>query len=73
MVEHILLTNFDNIEDLGEVDLDNSSEDLSHMDSPEVEAYSSDKTSCQYLKISLNNFGWSYVRITFWILSTVES
>ena len=57
MGKHILSTSFDNIEDLGEVDLDNSSEDLNHIDSPEAGVYSSDRTSCQYPKVSLNNFG----------------
>ena len=56
-MEHTPSTSFDDIEDLGEVDLDNSSEDLNHVDSTEVEVYSSDKTSCQYLKITSNNIG----------------
>ncbi len=57
MVEHTPSTHFDNIEDLGKVDLDNSSGDLKYVDLPKIEVYSSGKTSCQYLKISLNNFG----------------
>ena len=61
MVEHILSTSFDNIEDFGKVGLDNSSEDLNRVDPPEVEVYSLDKTSCWHSKVSLNNFGRSYV------------
>ena len=48
MVENILSTSLDNIEDLGEVDLDNSLQDLKYMDLPEIEVYSSGKTSYQY-------------------------
>ena len=56
MLEHIPPMSLDSIEGFGEVDPDNSSEDLKHMDSPEVEVHSSESTSCQSPNISLKDF-----------------